>query len=51
MRSIKKVAFQDNFIKHYCCSAHNHPSGWSSHKRMTRKKTRSILKKELTNEY
>ena len=23
--SHKKRVFQDNFIKHYCCSSHNHP--------------------------
>ena len=31
--SHKKIVYQDNFIKHWCCSSRNHPSGWSWWKR------------------
>ena len=46
----KKEVFQDNFIKHWCCSAENHPSGWHWWKKHNRKLTRKKLKKELDNE-
>ena len=40
----KKEVFQDNFIKHWCCSASNHPEGWSWWKRQNRKKFRRLMK-------
>ena len=43
----KKYSFQDNFIKHWCCSAKNHPEGWSWWKRKTRKDSRRKMKNEL----
>ena len=46
----KKMVFQDNFIKHWCCSARNHPEGWHWWKKKNRKKTRQKLKKELRDE-
>lgn len=46
----KKMVFQDNFIKHWCCSAKNHPEGWRWWKKKNRKKTRQKLKKELRDE-
>ena len=45
--SHKKRVFQDNFIRKWTTSAHNHPSGWKWWKRRTRKITRKQLKKEL----
>jgi len=45
--SHKKRVFQDNFIRKWTTSAHNHPSGWNWWKRRTRKLTRKQLKKEL----
>ena len=47
-RNIKKEIFQDNFIKHRCCSSHNHPEGWHWYKKKNRKKFRQKLKKSLT---
>ena len=46
-RSTKKIAFLDRFIKQYCCSARNHPEGWSWWKKKNRKDTRRKLKKDL----
>jgi len=46
-RNIKKEVFQDNFIKHWCCSSHNHPQGWRWYKKKNRKKFRRKMKKEL----
>lgn len=43
----KKETFQDNFIKHWCCSAKNHPEGWHWWKKKTRKDFRRKDKKEL----
>lgn len=43
----KKETFQDNFIKHWCCSAKNHPEGWSWWKKRVRKNFRRKSKKEL----
>jgi len=47
----KKEVFQDNFIKHWCCSAVNHPEGWSWWKKRNRKifrlKDKQKLQKEL----
>lgn len=43
----KKLAFQDNFIKRWCCSSRNHPEGWHWWKKKTRKKARQALKKQL----
>lgn len=47
----KKEVFQDNFIKHYTCSASNHPEGWAWWKKKTRKdfrrKQKEGLKKEV----
>ena len=47
----KKATFQDNFIKHWCCSSGNHPEGWSWWKRKTRKDFRRISKKEIDKEF
>ena len=47
----KKATFQDNFIKHWCCSSDNHPEGWSWWKRKTRKDFRRISKKEIDREF
>lgn len=49
-RNIKKEIFQDNFIKRWCCSSHNHPEGWHWYKKKNRKKFRQKLKKELDKE-
>lgn len=49
-KSIKKVVFQDNFIKHWCKSTNNHPEGWSWWKRHTRKLRRIRNKRELRKE-
>ena len=46
----KKAVYQDNFIKHWCCSSDNHPEGWSWWKRKVRKKYRRISKKETNKE-
>jgi len=46
-KSYKKYVFQDNFIKRWCCSAENHPEGWSWWKRHNRKITRKRLKEEI----
>ena len=43
----KKETCQDNFIKHWCCSAKNHPEGWHWWKKKTRKDFRRKDKKEL----
>ena len=43
----KKEVYQDNFIKHFCCSSRNHPQGWRWWKKHNRKLTRNKLKKEL----
>lgn len=40
----KKLVYQDNFIKRFCCSSDNHPSGWKWWKRKNRKLTRIKLK-------
>lgn len=45
--SHKKRTFEDRFIKHWCCSATNHPEGWAWWKRRNRKQNRIKLKKEL----
>ena len=45
----KKETFQDNFIKHWCCSAQNHLQGWKWWKRKTRKDFRRKMKKDLDN--
>lgn len=49
-KSYKKYVFQDNFIKRWCCSAENHPEGWSWWKRHNRKIQRKRLKHELMGE-
>lgn len=41
----KKMVFQDNFVKRWCKSSGNHPSGWSWWKRKVRKDTRRMLKR------
>ena len=46
----KKETFQDNFIKHWCCSAENHPEGWSWWKRKARKDFRRADKRNLNKE-
>ena len=46
----KKIVFQDNFIKRWCCSAENHPKGWSWWKRKNRKTFRNKMKQELKKE-
>ena len=46
----KKKIFQDNFIKHWCCSSHNHPKGWRWWKQKNRKNFRRIMKEELRKE-
>jgi len=46
----KKRVFQDNFIKHWCCSAINHPEGWHWWKKKNRKINRLKLKRELEKE-
>jgi len=43
----KKMVFQDNFIKRWCCSAKNHPEGWSWWKRKNRKAFRRKMKDEV----
>ena len=43
----KKMVFQANFIKHWCCSSRNHPEGWSWWKKKNRKKTRRKLNEEV----
>ena len=43
----KKMVFQDNFIKKWCKSAKNHPSGWNWWKRYVRKQTKHRLKQTL----
>lgn len=43
----KKRVFQDNFIKHCCCSSTNHPKGWHWWKKHNRKLNRIKLKEEL----
>ena len=40
----KKLVFQDNFIKRWCCSSGNHPSGWAWWKRHNRKQVRKKLR-------
>lgn len=49
-RSIKDIAFLDRFVKRWCCSAENHPEGWSWWKRKNRKDTRLKLKEKLKHE-
>ena len=46
----KKQAFLDRFIKKYCCSAENHPEGWSWWRRHNRKQTREAYKRQLREE-
>ena len=46
----KKLVFQDNFIKNWCCSAENHPEGWAWWKRNVRKNQRRKMKQELERE-
>lgn len=46
--SHKKRVYQDNFIKHWCCSSHNHPKGWKWWKKHNRKITRLKLKQEIS---
>ena len=43
----KRKAWQDNFIKHWCKSSHNHPEGWRWWKQHTRKQCRLQEKKEM----
>lgn len=43
----KKEVFLDRFIKHWCCSSHNHPKGWSWWKKFNRKQIRNAYKREL----
>ncbi len=40
----------DKFIKHFCCSAHNHPSGWRWWSRKARRNIRRQEKEELRRE-
>ena len=40
----RKEVWQDNFIKHWCCSSHNHPEGWAWWKRYNRKQFRKIMR-------
>ena len=40
----RKEAWQDNFIKHWCCSSHNHPEGWAWWKRYNRKQFRRMMR-------
>ena len=47
----KKMVWQDNFIKYWCCSAENHPEGWAWWKRKNRKAFRRKMKNEMKNEY
>ena len=42
----KKAVFRDNFIKHWCCSAENHPEGWSWWKRKAQRDYRRFVKRE-----
>ena len=46
----KKRIFQDNFIKHWYCSARNHPEGWHWWKRKNRKRARQKRKEETRKE-
>lgn len=46
----KKMIFQDNFIKNWCCSSTNHPEGWSWWKRKNRKDFRRKMKEDLKNQ-
>lgn len=46
----KKRVFQDNFIKHWCCSAQNHPEGWAWWKWKNRKRARQKRKNETRKE-
>lgn len=46
----KKRVFQDNFIKRYCCSSHNHLEGWMWWKRKNRKRDRGKRKEETREE-
>ena len=46
----KKMIWQDNFIKDWCCSSTNHPEGWSWWKRKNRKDFRRKLKMETKKE-
>ena len=46
----KKETFQDNFIKKYCCSTHNHPQGFAWWTKKARKDFRHALRKEINNE-
>ena len=43
----KKVSFLDRFIKHWCCSAENHPEGWAWWKHKARNDARRAYKQEL----
>jgi hypothetical protein len=43
----KKETIQENFIKHLCCSAENHPQGWRWWKRKARRDFRRKMKKEI----
>ena len=46
-KNIKKYQWQDNFIKKWTCSSHNHPDGWKWWKRYNRRITRKRLKEEM----
>ena len=46
----KKRTFLDRFVKHWCCSAGNHPEGWSWWKRKARRDGRRANKNELRRE-
>ena len=45
----KKMTFQDNFIKKWCCSGHNHPEGFAWWKQKARRDFRRQIKKENRN--
>ena len=46
----KKQTFLDRFVKHWACSAGNHPEGWSWWKHKARKDYRRVAKEELRKE-
>lgn len=46
----KKMIWQDNFIKRWCCSSRNHPEGWAWWKRKNRKDFRRKIKQNLEKE-
>ena len=48
--SHKKLVFQDNFVKHWCCSSHNHPKGWRWWKKHVRRQVRKKQALEIRRE-